>query len=255
MKILHTNNYIKIGLIISLILHIGIFALGGYIMHNLTKPVDTTTEQAQNDDITYVDMQNPDTNSTDEVTIPANPQSDVIIDDEQVSETPKPIQQPPKENPPQPKAEAPKQTPPPSEPTKKQDEPAKLPTYKDIKIPIKKVEENLKLNENDLRNSIDLMPKVIYKANPEYDPSWIPKGEEIVVIISYTLDAQGNVTSVYVESPAETSAKLLGTSLASDINEAINTRAIEAVIASKIQPPKNPEGNGPYQIPISFTNP
>ena len=31
------KNYVKVGLVISIVLHVGIFALGGYVMNNITK--------------------------------------------------------------------------------------------------------------------------------------------------------------------------------------------------------------------------
>lgn len=261
MKIFKTNNYLKIGLLISLILHIGIFAFGGYVMHNLTKPVETTA-QAQDDDITYVDVQTPEQNNSSDVAVPANPESDVVISEEKAPEVlPEQKQEEVK---PEPKAEMQQQAnaetnsnntlaPPKAD---EQDDNSKLPTYADIKVPMKKIEPSrLELDENDLKNSTDLQPTVVYKASPEYDPNWIPKGEEIVVIIAYTLDSQGNVTDVYIQSSAQTSAKMLGYSLSPEIEEAINVRAAEAVLKSKIQPPKNPKANGPYQIPMSFKNP
>lgn len=30
------KNYVKVGLVISIVLHVGIFALGGYVMNNIT---------------------------------------------------------------------------------------------------------------------------------------------------------------------------------------------------------------------------
>lgn len=263
MKIFKTNNFFKIGLIFSLILHIGIFALGGYIMHNLTKPLESA-KQAQNDEITYVDVQTPEQNNSSEVAVPANPESEVTISEEKAPEVQTEKEQPKQAVKPQPQAEekAPANTentqanPPAPPKADAQDDKNKLPTYADIKVPMKKIEPSrLELDENDLQNSTDSQPTVVYKANPEYDPSWIPKGEEIVVIIAFTLDNQGNVTDVYIQSPAQTSAKMLGYSLSPEIEEAINVRAAEAVIKSKIQPPKNPKANGPYQIPMSFKNP
>ena len=31
------KNYVKEGLVISLVLHVGLYALGGYVMNNITK--------------------------------------------------------------------------------------------------------------------------------------------------------------------------------------------------------------------------
>ena len=267
MNIFKTHSYTKIGLIISLIAHIGIFALGGYIMSNLTKPVAEPKTASANDDITYVEVQQPSA-ETSEVSMPANPESDVVVNEDKAitpeqeinQDTPQEIKPAEQTSEPKPEPETSKQAPNTNSPSKgpveqQEKDSSKLPTYKDIKIPMKKIEPSrLDLDENDLKNSIDLQPTIIYKAAPEYDHSWIPQGEEIVVVIAYTLDSQGNVTDVYVQSSAQASAKLLGATLAPEIDEAINTRAIQAVLASKIKPPKNPKANGPYQIPISFKN-
>lgn len=261
MNIFKTHSYTKVGLIISLITHIGIFALGGYIMSNLTKPIAEPQTANANDDITYIEVQQTSAD-TSEVSMPANPDSEVVVNEDKEfvpePETKQDTPQAPKleEQTPKPEANNPAPTNNlPNQKSAEQQDESKLPTYKDIKIPMKKIEPSrLDLDENDLKNSIDLQPTIIYKATPEYDPSWIPQGEEIVVVISYTLDNQGNVTDVYVQSSAQASAKLLGATLAPEIDEAINTRAIQAVLASKIKPPKNPKANGPYQIPISFKN-
>lgn len=261
MNIFKTHSYTKVGLIISLIAHIGIFALGGYIMSNLTKPIAEPQTANANDDITYIEVQQTSAD-TSEVSMPANPDSEVVVNEDKEfvpePETKQDTPQAPKleEQTPKPEANNPAPTNNlPNQKSAEQQDKSKLPTYKDIKIPMKKIEPSrLELDENDLKNSIDLQPTIIYKAVPEYDPSWIPQGEEIVVVISYTLDNQGNVTDVYVQSSAQASAKLLGATLAPEIDEAINTRAIQAVLASKIKPPKNPKANGPYQIPISFKN-
>ena len=34
------KNYVKVGLVISIVLHVGIFALGGYVMNNITKELN-----------------------------------------------------------------------------------------------------------------------------------------------------------------------------------------------------------------------
>ena len=261
MNIFKTHSYTKVGLIISLIAHIGIFALGGYIMSNLTKPIAETQTANANDDITYIEVQQTSAD-TSEVSMPANPDSEVVVNEDKEfvpePETKQDTPQAPKPEEQTPKPEANNPAPTnnlPNQKSAEQQDKSKLPTYKDIKIPMKKIEPSrLDLDENDLKNSIDLQPTIMYKAAPEYDHSWIPQGEEIVVVISYTLDNQGNVTDVYVQSSAQASAKLLGATLAPEIDEAINTRAIQAVLASKIKPPKNPKANGPYQIPISFKN-
>ena len=34
------KDYVKVGLVISIVLHVGIFALGGYVMNNITKELN-----------------------------------------------------------------------------------------------------------------------------------------------------------------------------------------------------------------------
>ena len=53
-----TKNYVKVGLVISIVLHVGIFALGGYVMNNITKELNEKSmlQSSTDEDITYVDI-------------------------------------------------------------------------------------------------------------------------------------------------------------------------------------------------------
>ena len=52
------KNYVKVGLVISIVLHVAIFALGGYVMNNITKELNEKSmlQSSADEDITYVDI-------------------------------------------------------------------------------------------------------------------------------------------------------------------------------------------------------
>lgn len=91
---MQTKNYLKIGLIISLIAHVGFFALGGYVMSNMTNSLNSMSAQKDNitqDDITYVDVQIQNDTTANETTNTEEvlPQSDITITQENIEAAPK----------------------------------------------------------------------------------------------------------------------------------------------------------------------
>ena len=70
----------------------------------------------------------------------------------------------------------------------------KFGTSKDTKILVKEIDkENLVLNFNDVKNSMDLMPTYEHKEKPIYDTKMIPSGEVVVIVVEYIMDEQGKV--------------------------------------------------------------
>lgn len=96
---MQTKNYLKIGLAVSLAAHVGFFALGGYVMNNMTQSLNSQSTQDMKyneSDITYVDVQVPDENNEDIEIPPEVPaQSEVTVAQENIEAAPetKPLEE------------------------------------------------------------------------------------------------------------------------------------------------------------------
>lgn len=240
------KNYVKVGLVISIILHVGIFALGGYVMNNITKELNdkTIVKSSDDEDITYVDIGMTQESESDDVVVEptedVNAQSEIVVDKEDL-EKPKPpvekISQPTEEK----KAE----------PVVKKETKPKFRTYKDTNILVKEIsKENLILNFSDVKDSKDLMPTYKHKEKPVYDYNLVPEGEAIVVVVEYIMDDQGKVIQAYPVLPAEKSD--LG--LSEEEYQDLNTACIQALEKYEIIPPKDKRGNIPQQEKFILTH-
>lgn len=238
-----TPNYIKIGLIISIIFHFGFFALGGYVMNNITKELkeNTSSKSSDDSDITYVDIgiTQPDseTKAEDNTTVPV--ESEVVVSKDTLENANIPdIKEAKTENtkPVPIKKEAPKH---------------KLRTYKDAGIKIKEIDKNnLVLNFDNVKSSADFMPTYKHKENPVYDTSLIPKGEVVSIVIEYMIDDKGKVIQAYPIVSASES----GLGLSPEVCEDLDTACIQALEKYKIIPPKDMSVNLPHNERFFLTS-
>ena len=225
------KDYVKVGLVISIVLHVGIFALGGYVMNNITKELNEKSmlQSSADEDITYVDI-----GITQE-----DESNDIVVDEEELEK-----QKPPIEtiNPPEEKK---------SEPVVKKEPRHKFRTYKDTKIVVKEIsKENLVLNFSDVKDSKDLMPTYKHKEKPVYDYNLVPEGEAIIIVVEYIMDEQGKIIQAYPVLPAEKSD--LG--LSEEEYQDLNTACIQALEKYEIIPPKDKRGNIPQQEKFILTH-
>lgn len=242
------KNYVKVGLVISIILHVGIFALGGYVMNNITKEISekTIVKSSDDEDITYVDIGITQDNEPDDVVVEPteeiNSQSEVVVDKEDLEKPKPPVET---IDPPEDKKEKKE------EPVVKKEPRHKFRTYKDTNIVVKEIsKENLILNFSDVKDSKDLMPTYKHKEKPVYDYNLVPEGEAIIIVVEYIMDEQGKIIQAYPVLPAEKSD--LG--LSEEEYQDLNTACIQALEKYEIIPPKDKRGNIPQQEKFILTH-
>lgn len=242
------KNYVKVGLVISIILHVGIFALGGYVMNNITKEISekTIVKSSDDEDITYVDIGITQDNEPDDVVVESteeiNSQSEVVVDKEDLEKPKPPVET---IDPPEDKKEKKE------EPVVKKEPGHKFRTYKDTNIVVKEIsKENLILNFSDVKDSKDLMPTYKHKEKPVYDYNLVPEGEAIIIVVEYIMDEQGKIIQAYPVLPAEKSD--LG--LSEEEYQDLNTACIQALEKYEIIPPKDKRGNIPQQEKFILTH-
>ena len=242
------KNYVKLGLVISIILHVGIFALGGYVMNNITKEISekTIVKSSDDEDITYVDIGITQDNEPDDVVVEPteeiNSQSEVVVDKEDLEKPKPPVET---IDPPEDKKEKKE------EPVVKKEPRHKFRTYKDTNIVVKEIsKENLILNFSDVKDSKDLMPTYKHKEKPVYDYNLVPEGEAIIIVVEYIMDEQGKIIQAYPVLPAEKSD--LG--LSEEEYQDLNTACIQALEKYEIIPPKDKRGNIPQQEKFILTH-
>lgn len=242
------KNYVKVGLVISIILHVGIFALGGYVMNNITKEISekTIVKSSDDEDITYVDIGITQDNEPDDVVVEpteeVNSQSEVVVDKEDLEKPKPPVET---IDPPEDKKEKKE------EPVVKKEPRHKFRTYKDTNIVVKEIsKENLILNFSDVKDSKDLMPTYKHKEKPVYDYNLVPEGEAIIIVVEYIMDEQGKIIQAYPVLPAEKSD--LG--LSEEEYQDLNTACIQALEKYEIIPPKDKRGNIPQQEKFILTH-
>lgn len=105
-----TKNYVKVGLVISIVLHVGIFALGGYVMNNITKELNEKSmlQSSVDEDITYVDIGITQEDESNDIVVEEaediNAQSEIVVDEEELEKQKPPIEtiNPPEEKKPEP---------------------------------------------------------------------------------------------------------------------------------------------------------
>ena len=219
------KDYVKVGLVISIVLHVGIFALGGYVMNNITKELNEKSmlQSSADEDITYVDIGITQEDESNDIVVEeaedSNAQSEIVVDEEELE---------------------------------KQKEPRhKFRTYKDTKIVVKEIsKENLVLNFSDVKDSKDLMPTYKHKEKPVYDYNLVPEGEAIIIVVEYIMDEQGKIIQAYPVLPAEKSD--LG--LSEEEYQDLNTACIQALEKYEIIPPKDKRGNIPQQEKFILTH-
>lgn len=243
-----TKNYVKVGLVISIVLHVGIFALGGYVMNNITKELNEKSmlQSSTDEDITYVDIGITQDNEPDDVVVEPteeiNSQSEVVVDKEDLEKPKPPVET---IDPPEDKKEKKE------EPVVKKEPRHKFRTYKDTNIVVKEIsKENLILNFSDVKDSKDLMPTYKHKEKPVYDYNLVPEGEAIIIVVEYIMDEQGKIIQAYPVLPAEKSD--LG--LSEEEYQDLNTACIQALEKYEIIPPKDKRGNIPQQEKFILTH-
>lgn len=239
-----TRSFIKIALIISLVLHVGIFIFGGYVMDNITKQIrdKTVTKSLSDEDITYVDIgitqQAPDDEITTEPEANVEVQSEVVVAKEELEQKPPVVETKPME-----------ETSP--EIVKKTPAKHKFRTYKDTNIIVKEIDkEGLVLEFSDVKDSNDLMPTYKHKEKPVYDYNLIPQGEAIIIVVEYVMDEQGKVIQAYPVLPAEKSD--LG--LSEEEYQDLNIACIQALEKYVIIPSKDKRGHIPQQEKFILTH-
>ena len=239
------KNYVKVGLVISIVLLVGIFALGGYVMNNITKELNEKSmlQSSADEDITYVDIGITQEDESNDIVVEEaediNAQSEIVVDEEELEKQKPPIEtiNPPEEKKP--------------EPVVKKEPRHKFRTYKDTKIVVKEIsKENLVLNFSDVKDSKDLMPTYKHKEKPVYDYNLVPEGEAIIIVVEYIMDEQGKIIQAYPVLPAEKSD--LG--LSEEEYQDLNTACIQALEKYEIIPPKDKRGNIPQQEKFILTH-
>ena len=239
------KNYVKVGLVISIVLHVAIFALGGYVMNNITKELNEKSmlQSSADEDITYVDIGITQEDESNDIVVEEaediNAQSEIVVDEEELEKQKPPIEtiNPPEEKKP--------------EPVVKKEPRHKFQTYKDTKIVVKEIsKENLVLNFSDVKDSKDLMPTYKHKEKPVYDYNLVPEGEAIIIVVEYIMDEQGKIIQAYPVLPAEKSD--LG--LSEEEYQDLNTACIQALEKYEIIPPKDKRGNIPQQEKFILTH-
>ena len=249
-----TKNYLKIGLAISLIAHVGIFALGGYIMDNLTKQTDEIDPSATTEDIIYFEAD--DIKAEESADISAQAEPEIIIHDDKITPKTEEITPDVLNEQALPKNMTQEITPKTDKliasDTKAKAKP-KLRKLSDLKnIKIGKIPTS-PLKEQDISKltSKDLQPTLIYKAKPEYDHSLIPADEEIHIVIAYVLDDNGTPIQAEIIRPTD-STQITG--MTAEALEDLKTATIEALQKSKIKPAKDKEArHTPQQIQFTLT--
>ena len=240
-----SKYYLKVGLVISNILHVGIFALCGYVMNNITKELNEKSmlQSSADEDITYVDIGITQEDESNDIVVEeaedSNAQSEIVVDEEELEKQKPPIEtiNPPEEKKP--------------EPVVKKEPRHKFRTYKDTKIVVKEIsKENLVLNFSDVKDSKDLMPTYKHKEKPVYDYNLVPEGEAIIIVVEYIMDEQGKIIQAYPVLPAEKSD--LG--LSEEEYQDLNTACIQALEKYEIIPPKDKRGNIPQQEKFILTH-
>lgn len=234
------KNFIKIAFSISLVLHVGVFALGGYVMDNITQELQKETITKSLSDITYVDIGiTPEDTDKELITEPAKEaevQSDVVVAEETL-ENKLPI-------------EDKKEKEPSLEDVKKPSK-HKFRTYEDTNIVVKEIsKEGLVLEFSDVKDSNDLMPTYKHKEKPVYDYNLIPQGEPIIIVVEYVMDEQGKVIQAYPVLPAEKSD--LG--LSEEEYQDLNIACIQALEKYVIIPSKDKRGHIPQQEKFILTH-
>ena len=231
------KSYFKIGIAVSLAVHVGAFALGGYAMDKL---IHKEKVQQQAEDITYVDVST-DQDSGDE------PEAEAVYEHGNAEQSESDVSITGQEEAP---AEAPqqeaKQAAAPDE--GKADAAPKgkkhLRRLSDVKgLTIKEIPpQALNLNLADVKDSSDLMPHMKKRVLPEYDHSLIPEGEEVQVTIEFIVDRSGKVIQAYPVWPAQKSGVV-----PADVAEDLDAASLEALKQFEIEPPKNPQAGGSGQ--------
>lgn len=258
---MQTKNYLKIGLIISLIAHVGFFALGGYVMSNMTNSLNSMSAQKDNitqDDITYVDIQLPKETTTDDITSSEqqiSSQSDITVTQENIEVAPK-TEQLAEETP---KEDVQQNTIQPTPAPLKEKKP-KYRKLSDLNIHLGKIDESqydfikqIQLDVDNPENLKSYNPTIKKSAEPVYDHNLIPEGEEIFVIVEYIMDDNGKIIQADFKYSSEDSDPDLSPEVAEDLNAA----ALEALQKFEIIPPRDKKGNivrMPYQQKFKFTH-
>lgn len=234
------KNYVKVGLVISIVLHVGIFALGGYVMNNITKELNEKSmlQSSADEDITYVDIGITQEDESNDIVVEEaediNAQSEIVVDEEELEKQKPPIEtiNPPEEKKPEPVVK-------------------NLDINFATKIVVKEIsKENLVLNFSDVKDSKDLMPTYKHKEKPVYDYNLVPEGEAIIIVVEYIMDEQGKIIQAYPVLPAEKSD--LG--LSEEEYQDLNTACIQALEKYEIIPPKDKRGNIPQQEKFILTH-
>ena len=250
---MQTKNYLKIGLAVSLAAHVGFFALGGYVMNNMTQSLNSQSTQDMKyneSDITYVDVQVPDENNEDIEIPPEVPaHSEVTVAQENIEAAPetKPLEE----------AEKPQVQP---APAPQQEHKPKYRKLSDLHIPLGKIDESqydfikqIQLDMNNLENLKSYNPTIKKSAEPVYDHDIVPEGEEIFVIVEYIMDDNGKIIQADFKYSSSDSYPDLSPEEAEDLDYA----ALEALQKFEIIPPKDKDGNivkMPYQQKFKFTH-
>ena len=231
------KSYFKIGIAVSLAVHVGAFALGGCAMDKL---VHEKKVQQQAEDITYVDVDSSAEDKADEPEAEAvyehgngaQSESDVSISGQEEAPAEKPQEEVKQAEPDNGKADA--------VPNGKKH----LRRLSDVKgLVIKEIPpQALNLNLADVKDSSDLMPQMKKRVLPEYDHSLIPEGEEVHVTIEFIVDRSGKVIQAYPVWPAQKSGVV-----PADVAEDLDVASLEALKQFEIEPPKNPQAGGSGQ--------
>lgn len=261
---MQTKNYLKIGLIISLIAHVGFFAVGGYVMSNMTNSLNSMSAQKDNitqDDITYVDIQLPKETTTDDITSSEqqiSSQSDITVTQENIEVAPK-IEQLEEEKE-TPKEEVKQNIASPTPATSPKEKKPKYRKLSDLNIRLGKIDESqydfikqIQLDVDNPENLKSYNPTIKKSAEPVYDHNLIPEGEEIFVIVEYIMDDNGKIIQADFKYSSEDSDPDLSPEVAEDLNAA----ALEALQKFEIIPPRDKKGNivrMPYQQKFKFTH-
>ncbi len=247
------KNYLKIGLICSLVVHVGFFALGGYVMDNITKSLKDNAATMQNltaDDITYADVQTNSENTDEDITVDdaqlAEAESEVTIASDTMQDIPEVESSSAKEDISDNSQMANQE---PNNNTKNR----KWRTHADVGVPVGEIPPSpFRLDSvESIKDSRDLMPTIANRLKPIYDYSLIPEGVEVQVVIEFAVDDTGKVTMVNTKYSSRESDIGLSDEQYTDLDV-----ACEQAVANgyKIIPPKDKRSNGSGQDTFILTH-
>lgn len=237
-----------IAIILTIFMHIGFIAWGGYVLHSMTQSLNKVALSKQviaPEDITYVDIgiaepEEVANTPVDETTkIDAN---SVVLKNTTIANSEE-VKPPPPTR---------------TEEAKVKDKPKyrKLINLKNIKlgkIPEDEMTPHWQEQLMSMRpeDAVSLQPHIIKRVEPVYDTSEIPKDTVPYVVLEFLVSKEGKITNVNIVVHSDFSVP----DLSPEVSQDLDVAAIEALQQYEVEPVKNKQGQYeaiPGQVTISF---